>query len=354
MVYTLTCVADLGSSLGKGCYTIDKGPPNGAEGFVGGFQRDTPRKGWITQANAVDEEKHRDLAPDSCIIEIRGRTWTVGESACYGLHETRIRAAKSNMASIRVLGMLGKVIEQENFTEGSLDLRVLLPVGERKSFQQLEDNLTKALYEVRLNGIKPSLRINRVRVYPEGAGVAQSVTVPDALVLMFGHKDISIVPVRNQVIQSHACQTITGMGMIALINEFPCPINDELLLAEFLHLEAVGKGGLERLLGEGNLENLDRAKADFQQAKKKTWRRILQQLMLEPKVKTASKIYVTGGSMRVWFPELKETFGSRLAFFTDSLKSMIAAYPDMQKPKNKEIKPRFTDSFLLMEGANHG
>ena len=351
MVYTLTVAADMGSSLGKGCYTIDKGPPNDAEGFVGGFQRDTPRKGWITQANAVDEEKHRDLTPDSCTIEVRGRAWTVGESARYALHETRVRAAKSNTASIRVLGMLGKILEQEDFTEGSLDLRVLLPVGERKTFQQLEANLTKALYEVRLNGVKPSLRINRVRVYPEGAGVAQRVTVPDALVLMFGHKDISIVPVRNQVIQSSACQTITGMGMIALINEFPCHINDELLLAEFLHMEAVGKGGLKRLVGEDNLEN---ACMNFEQAKKRTWRRILQQLMLEPKVNTVSRIYVTGGSMRVWLPELKEAFGSRLAFFADSLKSMISAYPDMQEPRNKEIKPRFTDSFLLMEGATHG
>lgn len=351
MVYTLTCVTDLGSSLGKGCYMIDKGPPNDAEGFVGGFQRETPRKGWITQANAVDEEKHRDLTPDSCTIEIRGKAWTVGESARYGLHETRVRAAKSNTASIRVLGMLGKVIEQENFTEGSLDLRILLPVGERKTFQQLEDNLIKALYEVRLNGVKPALRLNRVRVYPEGSGVAQRVTVPDALVLMFGHKDISIVPVRNRVIQSSACQTITGMGMIALINEFPCYINDELLLAEFLHLEAVGKGGLKRLVGEDSLE---KARMNFKQAKKRTWRRILQQLTLEPKVNTVSKIYVTGGSMRVWMPELKATFGGRLAFFADSLKSMIAAYPDMQEPKNKEIKPRFTDSFLLMEGATHG
>ena len=31
MVYTLTVAADMGSSLGKGCYTIDKGPPNDAE-----------------------------------------------------------------------------------------------------------------------------------------------------------------------------------------------------------------------------------------------------------------------------------------------------------------------------------
>ena len=279
---------------------------------MGGFQRDTPRKGWVTQANAVDEEKHRDLTPDSCTIEVRGRAWTVGESARYALHETRVRAAKSNTASIRVLGMLGKIIEQEDFTEGSLDLRVLLPVGERKTFQQLEDNLTKALYEVRLNGIKPSLRINRVRVYPEGSGVAQQVTVPDALVLMFGHKDISIVPVRNRVIQSSACQTITGMGMIALINEFPCYINDELLFAEFLHLEAVGKGGLKRLVGEDSLE---KARMNFEQAKKRTWRRILQQLMLEPKVNTVSKIYVTGGSMRVWLPELKASlWGSPCIF----------------------------------------
>lgn len=347
MAYKLICVADVGSSEGKCCWEIDKGPPNDAKGF----QRDTPRKGWITQANAIDEEKHRDLAPDSCTVEIRDRAWTVGESARYGLQETRVRAAKSNTASIRVLGMLGKVIEQENFTEGSLDLRVLLPVGERKSFHQLEDNLTKALYEVRLNGIKPSLRINRVRVYPEGAGVAQNVTVPDALVLMFGHKDISIIPVRNQVIQSNACQTITGMGMIALINKFPCHINDELLLAEFLHMEAVGKGGLKRLLGD---ENLDKARADFAQAKKKIWRRILQELMLEPQVKTASKVYVTGGSMRVWYPELQATFGKRLTFFADSLKSMMATYPDMQKPENKELKPRFTDSFLLMEGSSNG
>lgn len=344
MTLHLTVAADVGSSLGKCCYRIEDGPPKD----IPGFGSEKSRRGWLAQANAVDEERHRDLAPDSIAIEVKDRCWTIGESAQYVTHETPVRAAKSSTASLRVLGMVGKVLEREDISEANIDLRVLLPVGERRSFQQLEGLLTKALYEVKFNGNKPKLRVNSVRVYPEGAGVAQKVGVVDALVLMFGHKDVSLLPVLKNNIQATNCRTLTGMGMVSLINEFPCFINDELLLAEYLHLEAVGKKGLKRLMGE---ESLEKGRQNFAQAKARVWRRILQKLSQEPKLNTVSKIYVTGGSMRVWDKELKAKFGGRIAYFKDPLKEMVKVFSDFQKPENKELTPRFTDSYLLMMGG---
>lgn len=337
---------DGGSSLGKGCWRVVTGSPHGGKGFSS-----NARQGWISQANAVDQELHSHLDPDSVTVELRAKTWTVGTSARYKSLETNVRTAKSRTAAVRVLGMLGKALEDSEITQGTLDLRILLPAGERRSFKKLEQDITQALYEVKLKGKGIALTIKSVRVYPEGAGVAQSIADPIAIILMFGHKDLSILPVNSGVIQTEACQTLTGMGMVALINEFPCPINDELLLAKHLHLESVGKKGLSSLFTG---DQLSRAKKDFQRSKERIWRRIWDQLEAEPLVKASPKIYVTGGSFRVWQKELSSTFGKRLVFLKSSLEDLTETYPDFDEPQNKELKPRFTDSFLLMRGGRNG
>lgn len=339
----LTVALDIGSSLGKGCWRVDRGSPHEGKGF----DSDQPCRGWMTQANAVDGEMVHNLKPDSCTVELGDKAWTVGESAKYKPLETNTRTSKAKKAGVRVLGMLGKVLEQAGLEDGELDLRILLPVGESRSFSALEQKITRSIYEVRLNGVKPKLKIKSVRVFPEGAGVARQVTDPRALVLMCGHRDMSVLHVMNSVIQSEACQTFTGMGMIALINEFSSYETDELMLAEFLHLEAVGKKGLSKLIPD----DIERSQRDFAKAKSKVWRRITDQFEGEPLMRTSPKIYVTGGSMRVWQKEFKTLLGSRLCYFRNPLSELVKAYPDFNKPENKELKPRFTDSFSLMQGG---
>lgn len=343
MPTVLKAALDLGQSLGKGCWEVEERPQEKAKGFTPKVKR----QGWLSQENAIDQELHQDLKPDSATVEAGGKVYTVGASGRYTTMETNTREAKSRNAGIRVLGMLAKVLEAAEVTDGELDLRILLPAGERKYFKKLQDQITKALYGVKLNGAKFDLTLKSVRVYPEGTGVAQEVPSSEALILMFGHKDISILPVARRVIQSEACSTLTGLGMIALLNEFPCSVNDELLLAELLHLESVGKGGLKRLVPPDELEE---AKADFVKAKARIWRRIWELLNREPKIQTSPQIYVTGGSMRVWQKELKAAFGKRLTFFKSPLIALAEAHPDLDLPENKELKPRFTDSFLLVQG----
>lgn len=120
---------DLGSSLGKGCYDL--------RGVLH----------WIALENAINQEKVRDFDGDSCVIEFKGKAWTIGAIAVYGLHETVLHKNKAEQASLRLLGLLGKVIENENFTEGYIDLTVLLPQGERRFFKS-EEEMASALPEL--------------------------------------------------------------------------------------------------------------------------------------------------------------------------------------------------------------
>lgn len=329
----LTICTDLGSSLGKGCYDLD--------GVLC----------WTAQENAIKEEKVRDLAGDSCVIEFKGKAWTVGASAVYGLHETVLHKKKAEQASLRTLGMLGKVIENEKFTEGYIDLTVLLPQGERRYFKTLESNLEKGVYGSTFNGLKPDLKLRRVRVMPEGSGIASQIPDKEALALMFGHRDISILRINNGQISAEQSLTLTGLGMIALINECGIHISDELVLSTLICREVRTKKGLKQRFSDR--DELKAAKQTLAAAKAKVWRNIASEFDSYPLLATATKIYVTGGSHPVWGPELKAKFGPRLRFFKNELEEMSAALPELSAPEFTGYKNRFTDSYLLIKGGTH-
>ena len=329
----LRICTDLGSSLGKGCYDLE------------GILR------WIAQENAIKEEKIRDLAGDSCVIEFKGKAWTVGASAVYGLHETALHKKKAEQASLRALGMLGKVIEDEQFTEGYIDLTVLLPQGEQRYFQALETNLEKGVYGSTFNGLKPNLKLRRVRVMPEGSGIASQIPDREAVALMFGHKDISILIIKHGQIAAEQSLTLTGLGMIALINNCGINISDELTLSTLICREVRTKKGLAQRFSDK--EELKAAKQILAAAKAKVWRTILQEFASCPHLTTATKIYVTGGSHPVWGPELKTKFGTRLRFFKNELEEMSAALPELNTPEFTGYKNRFTDSYLWVKGGKN-
>ncbi|BDM82840.1 ParM/StbA family protein [Acaryochloris marina] len=327
----LTLCTDLGSSLGKGCYDIDN------------------VLHWIAQDNAVEEEKIRDLDSESCVIEFNGRAWTVGSSAGYGPHETSLHKNKAEEASLRTLGMLGKVIETENFTEGYIDLTVLLPQGERRYFRTLEKNLEKGVYGSTFNGLKPNLKLRRVRVLPEGSGAASQIPDQEAMAIMFGHRDISVLRVKNGLIQAEKSLTLSNLGMIKLISECGIHISDELILATLICREVRNKNGFKHAFSDK--EELKASRQILKNAKAKVWRLISKEFDGFPHLATATKVYVTGGSHPVWGPELKAKFGPKLRFFKNEIEEMSAALPELNAPEYSGYKNRFTDSYLLIKGA---
>ncbi|WP_235113071.1 ParM/StbA family protein [Acaryochloris sp. 'Moss Beach'] len=321
----------MGSSLGKGCYDIDS------------------VLHWIAQDNAVEEEHVRDLDSESCVIEFNGRAWTVGSSAAYGLHETALHKNKAEEASLRTLGMLGKIIESERFTEGYVDLTVLLPQGERRYFRTLESNLAKGIYGSTFNGLKPNVKVRRVRVLPEGSGVALQIQDQEAMAIMFGHKDISLLRVKNGLIQAEKSLTLSNLGMIKLISECGIHISDELILATLICREVRNKNGFKHAFSDK--EELKGARQILKAAKAKVWRLISKELDGFPHLATATKIYVTGGSHPVWGPELKAKFGPKLRYLKNEIEEMSAAFPDLSAPEYSGYKNRFTDSYLLIKGS---
>ncbi|QUY45824.1 ParM/StbA family protein [Acaryochloris marina] len=327
----LKICTDLGSSMGKGCYDLD------------GSIR------WIAQDNAVEEEEVRDLDSESCVIEYKGRAWTVGSSAIYGLHETSLHQNKAEQASLRTLGMLGKVIEREQFLEGYVDLTVLLPEGERRYFKTLESNLAKGIYGSTFNGLKPNVKVRRVRVLPEGSGIASQIQDQGAMAIMFGHKDVSLLQVLNGVIQAQKSLTLSNLGMIKLISECGIHISDELILSTLICREVRNKNGFKHAFSDK--EALKNARQILKDTKAKVWPLLSRKFDGFPALGTATKIYVTGGSHPVWGPELKNKFGTKLRFFKDELEEMSGALPELNAPEYTGYKNRFTDSYLLIKGV---
>lgn len=325
--------ADLGSSLGKGSYTIEN------------------KSGWIAQENAIAEEHIKDPASDSCVIEFKGKAWTIGSSAVYGQHETALHKKKADEASLRTLGMVGKIIERESFNEGYIDLTVLLPVGERRFFEALQNNLQTGLYGATFNGIKPDIKVRKIRVLPEGSGVASQIPDESAAVLMFGHKDISLLLVKYGAVVERQSLTLTGLGMMALINECPINVSDELILAKLICKEVRTKKAFSQYFSDK--EQARAAKQTLTATKVKVWQRINRELSSYAQLTDASKVYVTGGSWPVWEPELKAKFKAKLRFFKPEIERMGNVYPELNEPEYNGYKNRLTDSYLMVEGAKN-
>lgn len=332
MKRALQICIDLGSSLTKAIYILDG------------------KIHWISQENAVLEERIRDIAGNSCVIEFNGRAWTVGASALDGPQETRTDLKKSLDASLRSLGMLGKVIEQENLTEVNVDLCIFLPEGERRFFQALENNVSKGVYNSTFNGLKPNVTLKRIRVMPEGAGIAAGMPKDeDAIALMWGHKDCSILYVSQGRVIPEKSKTLTGRGMIALIKKCPIMISDELILSELICKESNNNSGLRQAFQ--NPSELAEARDALKAAKKQVWPRILKELDRFRPLSTAEKIYVTGGSHPVWTAELKKKYGQKLRFFRDELEQMALAFPALAASEKTVLRNRFTDSYLFMKST---
>lgn len=330
MQRALKICIDLGSSLTKACYLLDG------------------KIHWLCQENAVVQDRIRDLAGNSCLIEFAGKAWTVGASAIEGPQETNVHLKKASDASLRTLGMLGKVIEKEKLTDASVELNVLLPEGERRFFPTLEANLEKGFYGSTFNGLKPKLVLKKIRVLPEGAGIASNIKDREALVLMCGHKDISILFVSNGQIVPDKSLTLTGKGMIALVKRCGINISSELILSTLICREVKNKNGLRQQFT--NKDDLASARLSLKSAKQQVWQRLSDSLDRFPDLATASKIFVTGGSFPVWTPELKKKYGPKLRFFKDELEQMSAALPELNTPELTGYKNRFTDSYLFIKG----
>lgn len=304
----LIIALDLGASLTKAFYgySIDGG---------------TYREGAKTSCSVVRTltrskyESILDLADDnSTLVGFGDSYWLVGEAArreTLSLSATQSKRKTAIAKSLAIVGQLVSELNAQGVDEVYLTFGLLIPLDEFGDRQDLEQSLQKALWEFEFNGdtIKTVLS-EKVHISPEGYGIAQTVNVGTAGVIIFGHRDITWVHVEKGSIVEGRSKTLAGWGMHRLITEVEYTFKDELRAAAAIFV--AGSTLKDKpLLALATVAELPRLKEALANAREQIWLELTEKLM-DYSLGEVEKVWISGGNAYYWKNDVSCWLGARL------------------------------------------
>ena len=292
---TVRGVFDLGSSVAKCVYSVEREGGDDVRGCLMHPSRILPLHSELHD-ESLDEEN-----TVSAVVRLsNGSCWIVGERA--GNAQTNARVDKSMTAAAKVVAVVGQMLKKIQVGEGEtieLEIAVLLPVGEQAGFVGLAKTIFEELYGAEFNGRPLDVVMsNPVRIYAEGAGLA-SLVVDDSVMLGFGHKDVSIIPVQGQSL-AEGSTCLVGWGMGKILKASPVPIMDDVRGAHaFFRYLLNGK--------EEGLRELFQGRADvvidaIPKIVENYWLQLSHSINSMAEVATAEKLYIGGGNAPIMLP----------------------------------------------------
>lgn len=301
-----------------------------------------------------------------------GKYYVVGCHADETTRETRPSQLKSHHAIAKVLSIIGWYVQNAEMPlEVEVDL--LLPSGERSSFQATKDLLFKSLRKFDYGAEVLSCRPQRVEVHPEGAGVAAYVSVYPCSILIFGHKDVTLINLRDSDSEIMTnVHTWRGWGTIKLLSKFPYSFSNELTGAQLIYEQSrgKGKGALHRFLSQTLSENQCQAKlAALDEAKDLVWTELQEELIADADFMNSRMIYIAGGGAVLWGKNITKLCVGKADILRSVHKEIKRMYPGL----SEDMQRRLIEPYLkwrenanpivstnespeqdLEEGSNHG
>ncbi|MGR3279479.1 hypothetical protein ACSYAD_30905 [Acaryochloris marina NIES-2412] len=272
--------------------------------------------------------------------------YVVGCYADETARETRPSQLKSHHAIAKVLSIIGWYVQN---TEVPLDVEVdlLLPSGECSSFQATKNLLFKALRQFDYGVDVLSCNPLRVEVHPEGAGVATYVSVYPCSILIFGHKDVTLINLKDADSEIMASvYTWRGWGTIKLLSKFPYVFSNELTGAELIYQESrsKGKGALHRFLAQMMDEKQCQAKlAALDQAKELVWTELQEELIADADYMNSRMIYIAGGGAVLWGSNITQLCSGKADILRPVRKEIQQMCPEL----SEDMQRRLIESYLL-------
>lgn len=269
-----------------------------------------------------------------------GKYYVIGCHADETARETRPSQLKSHHAIAKVLSVIGWYIQNAQMPlEVEVDL--LLPSGERSNFAATKDLLFKSLFKFDYGADSLSCSPQRVEVHPEGAGVATYVSVYPCSILIFGHKDVTLINLRDPDSEIMASvYTWRGWGTIKLLRKFPYVFSNELTGAKLIYQESrsKGKGGLHRFLSQMMDENQCKVKlAALEQAKDLVWTELQDELIADADFMNSKMIYIAGGGAVLWGSNITALCKGKADILSSVRKEIKQLSPDLSEDMHRRL-----------------
>lgn len=331
---------DTGSSSTRGFFYADFGADI-HRGFV-----HQPPMTEFKRASQYENNKNRCDAQTSMVKYGKAPDFIyqiVGAGACTnGVVITDATLQKYHDVPPKVLAFVGECmnrIPSIPHDEVRLQLDFMLPIGEHTQFRDLEQDLTRYLYEYEWNGIHMDFAEVSAKACIEGAGVA--ATIPAnllAYILVWGHKDLSLACVQNGLpLPEPKSKTLTGFGMSKIVHEAGC-FTDDVIAAKaiFRYIMLMKKPGKEDSAIKEIAALVDEAKlpmklTDIRETIEGVWLNLEQILKRHPGLAQADKVFLTGGNTPIWNDRVKALFEGRYNNLSEPIKAMKQLYPELAR-----------------------
>jgi hypothetical protein len=307
-------------------------------------------QGFLSQPSAIKKlnrhffDEYQDKADQNTALVFADRNyWMVGEQAAK-MHETNPGISKTQTVIPKVLAGVGQVLRSLGYEQSQVDLRIalLLPLSEESLFRDTANTLENDLRSFLFNTGQIDCNVLSAQCYVEGSGIASTLTEPGSVIIMFGHRDISVLPVENGSIGASS-KTFVGEGMIQYLSVLKSANLDEIALAIaiFSYVVFNNPTKLKAIAGSG----FERLEKSILPAKELIWSQLLLKFQSVAALTQAETVVAVGGNAPFWKNELIATYGiTRLSRTNANLQKLIkSVYPAVPK----SLAPRLTDAFAL-------
>lgn len=334
---SLNITIDASATVTKICYSYHDNSGELVQGFLS-------QPSAIKKLNRYYFDEFQDKADQNTALVFADRHyWMVGEQAAK-MHETNPGISKTQTVVSKVLAGVGQVLRSLGYEQSQVDLRValLLPLSEQSLFRDTSNTLENDLKSFLFNTGQIDCNVLSAQCYVEGSGIASTLSEPGSVIIMFGHRDISVLPVDNGSIGASA-KTFVGEGMIRYLSALRTANLDEIALsiAVFSYVVFNNSTKLKDLAGSG----FERLEKSILPAKELIWGQLSLEFQAIAALTQAEKVVAVGGNAPFWQNELIATYGiSRLSRTNAAIQKLVkSVYSEVPK----SLAPRLTDAFAL-------
>lgn len=221
------------------------------------------------------------LNSDSIVLGYDDEKWIVGEK---GNYSTDLMKSEHYNTRLFILLAIGLSSNDINITA---DIVTGLPIG-LYSIQkkQMKDLLINTSNTIHINGKRKNININRVEIFPEGAGAFYSQQIyKDALIIDIGGLSVDIAQFRGGKLIKFSTYT---MGAMKLYSKIAHSLNSAYALS-------LDEWDIENVLNEGLYIYGMPVDTDMNEIASEHVLEIIEKIALEYDIKSNKNVFLTGG-----------------------------------------------------------
>lgn len=315
---SIKVTADLGVSTGKFFYDTPE-----TKGFISLL----PMLSECSKAEYV-EGVHRDKGTN--YIRWDDRYWIAGANASQTPHKTISTERKIQTAGVRLASAIGMVAREYPDTELNLELRLLLPLDEMGDADALKTHIMENIYALGCEGKWVDTTVKSISIYPEGRGLLTWAKEDPSCILIFGHRDLTLLWVEDGAIVHGKSHTFAGWGFLNFLNRCGHTFKQELEAARYVFLAGPELNDEPLLKLVSSETELSELKQKLMETRAILGRAIAQKLSTLG-ISKCHQVLVSGGSSLFWKNELDQLH-TKVDFCAAQRKKLMADYGMKKTP----------------------